>query len=63
MAVSFGVCFANLTTLINNRLGWRKASLIVSIMGTSMAFLAIFLSEPRRSKILMRQEILKKGKD
>mmetsp|Transcript_17902 Transcript_17902/g.30446 ORF Transcript_17902/g.30446 Transcript_17902/m.30446 type:complete len:229 (+) Transcript_17902:183-869(+) len=47
MAVSFGVCCANLTTLINNQYGWRNATLIVSVIGVAVGFLASFLEEPR----------------
>jgi MFS family permease len=50
MAVSFGVCFANMTSLINTNLGWRKAALIVSFSGIGMALLVIFLAEPRSDK-------------
>ena len=47
-AVSLGVGFANLTSILNQKIGWRNCILVVSGIGLFFSFLSIFLKEPRR---------------
>ena len=47
-AISFGVGFANLTSFINEALGWRESILAVSAFGFLVTLLIISLKEPLR---------------
>lgn len=48
-AISFGVGLANITSLINQSIGWRECSLVVSGIGIFMSLLALGLQEPART--------------
>lgn len=48
-AISFGIGLANLTSLINNRFGWRECSLIVSLIGIAISLLGFTIYEPERT--------------
>ena len=47
-AVSLGVGMANLTSIMNEALGWRYSSLVVGIFGLLVTALIPCLEEPRR---------------
>ncbi len=47
-AVSIGVGFANLTSIINFQIGWRLSSVFVSTFGLIITILTCFIHEPRR---------------
>ena len=47
-AVSVGVGLANLTSIVNNEIGWRNSSVLVSCIGIFVTFLLICIKEPRR---------------
>ena len=47
-AVSLGVGFANLTSIMNEVIGWRNSSLVVGAFGIFVTFLITFLEEPPR---------------
>ena len=47
-AVSLGVGFANLTSILNQKIGWRNCVLVTSGVGLFFSFLTMFLKEPRR---------------
>jgi sugar phosphate permease len=47
-AVSIGIGIANLTSIINKKIGWRNSSLCVSCTGLFVTFLIILIKEPRR---------------
>jgi sugar phosphate permease len=48
-AVSFGVGLANLTTIINEKEGWRNSALIVSGMGIAAGLLGLTIEEAVRN--------------
>jgi ACS family D-galactonate transporter-like MFS transporter len=48
-AISFGMGLANLTSLINNSIGWRECSLVVSGIGIVFSLVALSLYEPART--------------
>lgn len=48
-AISFGVGLANLTSLINNSIGWRECALVVSGIGIWCALLGFGIYEPVRT--------------
>ena len=47
-AISIGVGFANLTSFINEAVGWRDSVLVVTGIGFVITFLILFLEEPIR---------------
>ena len=47
-AVSLGVGFANLTSIMNEVIGWRNSSLVVGAYGIFVTILVTFLEEPPR---------------
>lgn len=55
-AVSFGVCCANLSTLLNEKYGWRNSALISASIGMTVALLTVFIKEPRTKNTLKTPE-------
>ena len=47
-AISVGVGFANLTSFINEAVGWRDSILVVSGIGMVATVLILFMEEPLR---------------
>lgn len=47
-AISVGVGFANLTSFINEAIGWRDSILVVSGIGLVATVLIFFMEEPLR---------------
>jgi predicted MFS family arabinose efflux permease len=47
-AVSFGVGAANLTSIMNQKIGWRNSALACSSFGVVVAILLITIEEPKR---------------
>jgi predicted MFS family arabinose efflux permease len=66
-AVSIGVGCANLTSLINNEIGWRNSIIVVTMIGLFITFLCCFLEEPRRkceksNQIMLEQAVTRNSK-
>jgi predicted MFS family arabinose efflux permease len=61
MSISFGVCCANLTSLINQRIGWRQTCLLVGGINLVLTLMIVFLDEPRASKLYTRVSLVRKS--
>ena len=62
-AISFGVGLANLTSIMNESIGWRKCSLVVGAIGIFAGFLGLTLSEVDRTNDRGNQfELIAKSK-
>ena len=48
-AISFGVGLANITSLVNNAIGWRESALVVSGIGIFFSLLGLTIYEPNRT--------------
>jgi MFS family permease len=48
-AISFGVGLANLTSIVNDNVGWRNCTLIVSSIGIGTGVLAVTIEEALRT--------------
>ena len=59
-AISFGVGMANLTSLINTKVGWRVAAVIVSCIGIFFSILILCIQEPIRQSDRGTQYLLEK---
>ena len=57
-AISVGVGFANLTSYINEAVGWRDSILIVSGIGFAATVFLLFMEEPLRQADRGTQEML-----
>jgi predicted MFS family arabinose efflux permease len=55
-AISIGVGFANLTSFINEAVGWRDSILIVTSIGLVVTVFILFLREPLRQSDRGTQE-------
>lgn len=66
-AISFGVGLASLTAILNDAIGWRNCSLVVSGVGIVVSFLGLTVFEPARTTdrgnmVTMETETAKLGK-
>jgi len=48
-AISFGVGLANLTSIVNQSIGWRESALVVAGVGILSGFLGLTLNEADRT--------------
>ena len=48
-AISFGVGLANLTSIMNEQIGWRNCALVVGAIGVVASFCALFIEETERT--------------
>ena len=57
-AVSFGVGAANLTSIMNQKIGWRNSALACSSFGVIVALLVMTIEEPKRIDCTANQIML-----
>jgi len=62
-AISIGVGFANLTSFINDAVGWRNAILVVTGIGGFITIGLFFIEEPIRKAELGTQALLENDLD
>lgn len=65
-AVSLGVGFASLTSILNNKIGWRNSVVVVSTIGLIFSLFSLCLNEPRRqceksNQIILEQKVRMTG--